>query len=29
VEMGLRAAGIPHRQGGVQAAMNFLAGSNS
>jgi alanine-glyoxylate transaminase/serine-glyoxylate transaminase/serine-pyruvate transaminase len=28
VEMGLRAAGIPHREGGVQAAMNFLAASN-
>jgi alanine-glyoxylate transaminase/serine-glyoxylate transaminase/serine-pyruvate transaminase len=27
VEMGLRAAGIPHREGGVQAAMNFLATS--
>jgi alanine-glyoxylate transaminase/serine-glyoxylate transaminase/serine-pyruvate transaminase len=25
VEMGLRAAGIPHNAGGVQAAMNFLA----
>jgi alanine-glyoxylate transaminase/serine-glyoxylate transaminase/serine-pyruvate transaminase len=25
VEMGLRAAGIPHKEGGVQAAMNFLA----
>jgi alanine-glyoxylate transaminase/serine-glyoxylate transaminase/serine-pyruvate transaminase len=25
VEMGLRAAGIPHAEGGVQAAMNFLA----
>ncbi|WP_428483152.1 pyridoxal-phosphate-dependent aminotransferase family protein [Rhodopila sp.] len=25
VEMGLRAAGIPHQAGGVQAAMNFLA----
>jgi len=25
VEMGLRAAGIPHNEGGVQAAMNFLA----
>jgi alanine-glyoxylate transaminase/serine-glyoxylate transaminase/serine-pyruvate transaminase len=25
VEMGLRAAGIPHRAGGVQAAMDFLA----
>jgi alanine-glyoxylate transaminase/serine-glyoxylate transaminase/serine-pyruvate transaminase len=28
VEMGLRAAGIPHKEGGVQAAMNFLALSN-
>jgi alanine-glyoxylate transaminase/serine-glyoxylate transaminase/serine-pyruvate transaminase len=28
VEMGLRAAGIPHKEGGVQAAMNFLASSN-
>jgi alanine-glyoxylate transaminase/serine-glyoxylate transaminase/serine-pyruvate transaminase len=28
VEMGLRAAGIPHKEGGVQAAMNFLATSN-
>ncbi|MEA2775116.1 MAG: alanine-glyoxylate transaminase / serine-glyoxylate transaminase / serine-pyruvate transaminase [Acetobacteraceae bacterium] len=28
VEMGLRAAGIPHREGGVQAAMNYLATSN-
>jgi alanine-glyoxylate transaminase/serine-glyoxylate transaminase/serine-pyruvate transaminase len=27
VEMGLRAAGIPHRPGGVQAAMDFLAGN--
>jgi len=27
VEMGLRAAGIPHRAGGVQAAMDFLAGN--
>lgn len=25
VEMGLRAAGIPHNEGGVQAALNFLA----
>jgi alanine-glyoxylate transaminase / serine-glyoxylate transaminase / serine-pyruvate transaminase len=25
VEMGLRAAGIPHNEGGVQAAMNDLA----
>jgi alanine-glyoxylate transaminase/serine-glyoxylate transaminase/serine-pyruvate transaminase len=25
VEMGLRAAGIPHEEGGVQAAMNFLS----
>jgi alanine-glyoxylate transaminase/serine-glyoxylate transaminase/serine-pyruvate transaminase len=28
VEMGLRAAGIPHKEGGVQAAMNFLATTN-
>jgi alanine-glyoxylate transaminase / serine-glyoxylate transaminase / serine-pyruvate transaminase len=28
VEMGLRAAGIPHREGGVQAAMKFLSSSN-
>ena len=27
VEMGLRAAGIPHRAGGVQAAMDYLAGN--
>jgi alanine-glyoxylate transaminase/serine-glyoxylate transaminase/serine-pyruvate transaminase len=27
VEMGLRAAGIPHNSGGVQAAMNYLAGN--
>lgn len=26
VEMGLAAAGVPHRAGGVQAAMEFLAG---
>ncbi|HEX2943593.1 MAG TPA: aminotransferase class V-fold PLP-dependent enzyme, partial [Rhodopila sp.] len=26
VEMGLRAAGIPHKEGGVQAAIRFLAG---
>jgi alanine-glyoxylate transaminase / serine-glyoxylate transaminase / serine-pyruvate transaminase len=25
VEMGLRAAGVPHKAGGVQAAMNYLA----
>jgi len=25
VEMGLEAAGVPHRQGGVQAAMDYLA----
>jgi alanine-glyoxylate transaminase/serine-glyoxylate transaminase/serine-pyruvate transaminase len=25
VEMGLRAADVPHREGGVQAAMNYLA----
>jgi alanine-glyoxylate transaminase / serine-glyoxylate transaminase / serine-pyruvate transaminase len=27
VEMGLRAAGVPHQQGGVQAAMDYLAGN--
>ena len=27
VEMGLRAAGAPHKAGGVQAAMNFLSSS--
>jgi alanine-glyoxylate transaminase/serine-glyoxylate transaminase/serine-pyruvate transaminase len=27
VEMGLRAAGIPHRAGGVQAAIEYLAGN--
>ncbi len=27
VEMGLRAAGVPHQTGGVQAAMDFLAGN--
>ncbi|MGH7152561.1 MAG: pyridoxal-phosphate-dependent aminotransferase family protein, partial [Acetobacteraceae bacterium] len=27
VEMGLRAAGIPHRSGGVQAAIDYLAGN--
>lgn len=27
VEMGLREAGIPHRPGGVQAAMDYLAGN--
>jgi alanine-glyoxylate transaminase/serine-glyoxylate transaminase/serine-pyruvate transaminase len=27
VEMGLRAAGVPHRTGGVQAAMDYLAGN--
>src|SRR5207248_6048655 len=25
VEMGLQAAGVPHRKGGVQAAMDYLA----
>lgn len=29
VEMGLQAAGIPHRAGGVQAAMAFLAGQGT
>ncbi len=28
VEMGLRAAGIPHKAGGVQAAMDFLASAD-
>jgi alanine-glyoxylate transaminase / serine-glyoxylate transaminase / serine-pyruvate transaminase len=27
VEMGLAAAGIPHRAGGVQAAMGYLQGN--
>jgi alanine-glyoxylate transaminase/serine-glyoxylate transaminase/serine-pyruvate transaminase len=27
VEMGLRAAGMPHRPGGVQAALDYLAGN--
>jgi alanine-glyoxylate transaminase/serine-glyoxylate transaminase/serine-pyruvate transaminase len=27
VEMGLRAAGVPHRPGGVQAAMDYLGGN--
>jgi alanine-glyoxylate transaminase/serine-glyoxylate transaminase/serine-pyruvate transaminase len=27
IEMGLRAAGVPHQPGGVQAAINFLAGN--
>jgi alanine-glyoxylate transaminase/serine-glyoxylate transaminase/serine-pyruvate transaminase len=27
VEMGLRAAGIPHKTGGVQAAIDYLAGN--
>jgi len=27
VEMGLRAAGIPHKEGGVQAALGYLAGN--
>ncbi len=29
VEMGLGAAGVPHERGGVQAAMDFLAGRNA
>lgn len=29
VEMGLAAAGVPHRPGGVQAAMEFLAGERA
>ena len=27
VEMGLRVAGVPHQSGGVQAAMDYLAGN--
>ena len=27
VEMGLRAAGIPHKEGGVQAALAYLTGN--
>jgi alanine-glyoxylate transaminase / serine-glyoxylate transaminase / serine-pyruvate transaminase len=27
VEMGLRAAGVPHKAGGVQAALDYLAGN--
>ena len=27
VEMGLRVAGVPHKQGGVQAAIDYLAGN--
>lgn len=29
IEIGLRAKGIPHRSGGVDAAMEFLAGNNA
>ena len=29
VEMGLAAAGVPHRQGGVAAAMDYLAGAGA
>jgi alanine-glyoxylate transaminase/serine-glyoxylate transaminase/serine-pyruvate transaminase len=29
VEMGLRAAGVPHKSGGVQAAMDSLAGERA
>jgi alanine-glyoxylate transaminase/serine-glyoxylate transaminase/serine-pyruvate transaminase len=28
VEMGLAAAGVPHRRGGVQAALDYLGGAN-
>jgi len=28
VEMGMRVAGVPHKAGGVQAAMNYLSGNN-
>jgi alanine-glyoxylate transaminase/serine-glyoxylate transaminase/serine-pyruvate transaminase len=27
VEMGLRAAGVPHQSGGVQVAMTYLSGN--
>ena len=27
VEMGLRVAGVPHKPGGVQAAVDYLAGN--
>ena len=27
VEMGLRVAGVPHKPGGVQAAIDYLAGN--
>jgi alanine-glyoxylate transaminase/serine-glyoxylate transaminase/serine-pyruvate transaminase len=27
VEMGLRAAGVPHRSGGVQVAIDYLSGN--
>jgi alanine-glyoxylate transaminase/serine-glyoxylate transaminase/serine-pyruvate transaminase len=27
VEMGLRAAGVPHQSGGVQVAMDYLSGN--
>ncbi len=27
IEMGLRIAGVPHRAGGAQAAMDYLAGN--
>jgi len=29
VEMGLEAAGVPHKKGGVQAAMDYLAGGEA
>ena len=28
VEMGLALAGVPHRKGGVQAAMDYFAGAS-
>ena len=27
VEMGLRVCGVPHRSGGVEAAMDYLSGN--
>jgi alanine-glyoxylate transaminase/serine-glyoxylate transaminase/serine-pyruvate transaminase len=29
VEMGLAVAGIPHRKGGINAALDYLAGESS
>ena len=29
IEMALAVAGVPHRRGGVQAALNYLAGGHA